>query len=198
LRRLQVLDALESEWADCQKCALAAQRNRVVGWRGNPHAQLFIVGEAPGETEDRVGRPFVGMAGHILDAALVQAGLDPTEDAFIANTVGCRPPGNRIPEREETKACAKRLHQFLRVADPKVLLLLGATAAKLAGAYSVTRQRGIETFVEVLCYDGRVRMWPSVVTYHPAYVIRTGGRAGTNFGELVSDIQLAYKLAKNS
>lgn len=197
MKRLHVLDAIEQKWLDCQRCSLSRCRTRVVHWRGNPQAPIFVIGEAPGENEDRVGRPFVGRAGRLLDEAMREAGVDPTEDVFVTNQVACRPPGNRTPEHDEIKACASRLHQLLRVVRPRVLLLLGATAAKLAGAYSVKRARGVPTDIEVLLYNGDVRDYQAVVTFHPSYVLRTGGAHSESFDQLVRDVELCKTLLNN-
>jgi uracil-DNA glycosylase family 4 len=195
--RLRLLDEVERQWRSCRRCDLAKYRQRVVTWRGNPDAPLFIIGEGPGADEDEQGLPFVGASGRLLDKLLERASLGPN-DVFISNMVGCRPPGNRTPEREELKACAPRLQQLLRIIRPKTLLLLGATAARLAGVTSVLAHRGSKTEVDVLCYDGEVRSWDAVVTWHPAFLIRSGGQSGDRFAESLADIQQAWKLSQFS
>lgn len=196
MKRLALLEALEERWKGCTSCGLHVARTRVVHWRGNPSAPLMLIGEAPGADEDKAGLPFVGQAGQMLDTLLERAGLNPSEQVFIANMVGCRPPGNRPPERPELSACAPRLQYLLKVVKPNVLVLLGATAAKLAGiASTVTAHRGEVTSVDMLCYDGEVRDWPAIVTFHPSYILRTGGEKGENFGKLLKDLQKAKRLA---
>lgn len=195
--RLRMLDEVERQWRSCQRCALAEHRQRVVTWRGNADAPLFIIGEAPGADEDEQGLPFVGTSGRLLDKLLERASLTPN-DVFIGNMIGCRPMGNRTPERDELKACAPRLQMMLRIVRPRVLLLLGATAAKLAGVTSVLAHRGSKTEVDVLCYDGKVRSWDAVVTWHPAFLTRSGGQHGDRFAESLADVQQAWKLAQFS
>src|SRR5262249_3576508 len=116
----------------------------------------------------------------------------------IANIVGCRPPGNRWPEREEIKACAPRLQFMLRIVRPRALLLLGATAARLAGVQSVRANRGEVTSVDVLCYDDEGRSWPAVVTWHPSFTMRAGGIGSKPFQESLKDISQAWKLTEFS
>lgn len=192
--KLKLLDVHERAWSDCQKCDLSASRRKVVTWRGDPGAKLFIIGEGPGADEDEQGLPFVGPAGRLVDELLKRAELQPS-DVFIANMVGCRPPGNRMPDRDELKACAPRLQQMLRIVRPRALLLLGGTAARLAGITAVMSHRGSASQVDILCYDGEVRSWPAIATLHPAYVLRTGGTRGETFQAVLSDVQAAWKLA---
>jgi DNA polymerase len=188
------LDALEASWRDCDSCALSQHRLHVVQWRGNPQASLCVVGEAPGESEDAVGLPFVGRSGQLLDDLLREAGLDPVEDVFVINAVACRPPGNRAPEREEVKACAPRFQALLKYSEPRCLLLLGGTAARLAGIRSITASRGERTTVEAYCYDDEIREWPAVATFHPSYLLRSGS-GGPLRQQVVGDIRLAWKIA---
>lgn len=189
------LDLMETAWDGCTSCKLHERRTRIVHWRGNPEAKLFLVGEAPGASEDKRGLPFVGEAGKLLDELLRECGLDPSEGVFIANQVACRPPGNRTPDRDEIKECSPRLQWMLKTVDPSCLLLLGATAARLAGVYgSVGRATG-ESDVELYCYDGQVRRWPAVVAYHPAFLLRS---TNPEHRQKVKDsIMLARKLANS-
>lgn len=124
---------------------------------------------------------------------MAKSGLDPAESVFILNLVACRPPGNRVPDREEIGSCAPRFQSLLRIAEPKALLLLGATAARLAGVQAITLGRGMETSVEILCYDRQVRSWPAVATYHPSYLLRVGG--ANQRAEVLADIGKAWRLA---
>lgn len=188
------LDSLESEWRDCEGCPLAQQRRHVVQWRGNPQASLCVIGEAPGEAEDQAGLPFVGRSGQLLDDLLREADLDPSEDVFVINTVACRPPGNRAPEREEVKACSPRFQALLKYSSPRCLLLLGATAARLAGIRSITASRGDRTSVEMYCYDGEIREWPAIATFHPSYLLRSGSPRSLR-EQVVGDIRLAWRIS---
>ncbi len=175
-RKLRMLNELEDTWRNCVECSeISARRSKMVHWRGNPEAKLALVGEAPGAEEDRTGLPFVGPAGILLDELLREAELDPAEDVFICNLLACRPPGNRQPHADELRSCSPRLHWMLgRIVQPKVLLLLGATAAKLTGVRSgLSWHRGEEKTVEIVTRERDFYTWPAVITYHPSYYLRT-------------------------
>ncbi|MBV8198154.1 MAG: uracil-DNA glycosylase [Candidatus Eremiobacteraeota bacterium] len=152
------------------------RRNNVYG-EGDPCARLMVVGEGPGETEDQLGRPFVGRAGQLLDRMLGAIGL-PRNDVYICNTVKCRPtfegptgPRNRAPDSDETENCRTFLEEQIEIIAPRVILALGAPAAKwfLGPSFAITRMRG-------RWYLGP-RDIPLMVTFHPAYILRlTGGQ----------------------
>ena len=194
-RRLAVLNQIESAWAGCERCELAATRTKVAFWRGNPEARLILIGEAPGEHEDKSGRPFTGPAGRLLDAALRSAGLDPAEDVWIANQLGCRPPANRKPTHDELRICRPRLFSMARAvgARAKFVLLLGATAGKLAGINTVQDWRREE--LEVTFLGDPEIVTKGSITTHPSFVLRTGGKGSDTYKELVKDIKHAYSLA---
>ena len=160
----------------CRKCAIGSTRKRSVYGEGDPCAALMVVGEGPGETEDELGRPFVGRAGELLDRMLLAIGL-PREAVYICNTVKCRPTlfdgqklRNRAPEPDEMANCRQYLDEQIDVIRPKVILALGAPAAKsfLGPRFSITKQRG-------QWYIGPHDI-PLMVSFHPAYILRqTGG-----------------------
>jgi len=163
--------------AACRKCSIGYERRNNVYGEGNPCARLMVVGEGPGETEDELGRPFVGRAGQLLDRMLAAIGL-PREEVYICHTVKCRPtlpgpngPRNRAPDFEETENCRPFLEEQIAIVAPDVILALGAPAAKwfLGPDFAITRMRG-------RWYLGP-RDVPLMVTFHPAYVLRqTGGQ----------------------
>lgn len=188
------LDALGRLWEACDSCALGATRIKLAMWRGSPTAGVFMIGEAPGVDEDASGVPFVGRAGRKLDDLIREAAMDPAEDVFIANMVACRPPNNRKPEREETSACAPRLQAMLKAVAPKVLVLLGSTAARLAGIKQITPWRGQLVEVEMLLWNGSVAEWHAVPTFHPSYLLRSGNSPKIR-GQMVSDLKLAKRIA---
>lgn len=171
-------------------------RRKVVFWRGNPKANLVLIGEAPGEDEEISGRPFTGPAGRLLDAALVSAGLDPAEDVWIANVVGCRPPGNRRPTTDEIRSCRNRLYRMQRVVPARFVLLLGATAGSLAGINTVKNWRNEELEV-MFRADNPPRhvTLPGLIATHPSYVLRVGGKETDAYKDLVSDIREAFRRA---
>ena len=162
--------------AQCRRCAIGSQRRNNVYGEGDPCARLMVVGEGPGETEDELGRPFVGRAGQLLDRMLAAIGL-PRADVYICNTVKCRPtlpgprgPRNRAPDAEEMANCRPFLDDQIEIVSPAVILALGAPAAKsfLGPDFAITKMRGR--------WYGGPREIPLMVTFHPAYVLRqTGG-----------------------
>jgi len=158
------LDEVAAAVAACRKCFLCGGRTNTVPGEGNPSAGLMCVGEGPGETEDRTGRPFVGRAGELLTGILAAIELA-REDVFIANVVKCRPPQNRKPLPDEMTACLPFLRRQIQLIRPKVLLALGATAAE--GLLGVRRSLG-ELRGKVHRFDGI----PLIVTYHPAALLR--------------------------
>ncbi len=160
---------LNAPCGQCQRCGLGATRTKVVISRGNPQADLMIIGEGPGENEDRTGLPFVGPAGQLLDRILGAVKLDPAQDVYIANIVKCRPPGNRKPSEEEMAACVPYLREQIRLVDPKLLVLMGGTAVQglLGTKTGITRMRG--TWLE---YQGR----PCLPMFHPSYLLRNASR----------------------
>jgi DNA polymerase len=159
------LAALRSEVMPCTRCKLHQGRQTVVFGEGSPHAEVLFVGEAPGATEDRTGRPFVGEAGQLLDRILTGAMGLQRQDVYIANVNKCRPPGNRAPEADEVAACLPFLQRQIALLRPRVIVCLGRTAAhNLLGTTEPMRAlRGRD-----LAYDGT----PVVVTWHPAYLLR--------------------------
>ncbi len=148
----------------CTRCFLAQGRANVVPGEGNPRAQLLLVGEGPGQTEDQTGRPFVGRAGELLTGILRAIGFE-RDQVFICNVVKCRPPQNRKPLPDEMASCSPFLEAQLALIQPKVILALGATAAEalLGSKRSLSDLR-----LKVHSYRGT----PLVVTYHPAALLR--------------------------
>lgn len=160
----------------CRKCEIGSQRRNNVYGEGDPCAKLMLIGEGPGETEDLLGRPFVGRAGQLLEKMLGAIGLA-REDVYIANTVKCRPtlpglrgPKNRAPEPEEMANCRPFLDEQIDIIAPRVILALGAPAAKsfLGRDFAISKMRGI-------WYEGPQGI-ALMATFHPAYLLRqTGG-----------------------
>ncbi|WP_137010101.1 uracil-DNA glycosylase [Aquitalea aquatilis] len=158
-------DQLEQAVANCQNCQLCHTRTQTVFGRGNPQARWMLIGEAPGEQEDKQGQPFVGKAGQLLDNMLAAAGLDREHDVYIANVLKCRPPGNRNPAPEEILACSTYLQQQIRHVQPTLILALGRFAVQtlLQTEQSIGKLRG-----QLHQYQGI----PLIATYHPAYLLR--------------------------
>ena len=162
--RAAALRAIREDIGDCTRCALHKQRKNIVFGVGDASAELMFVGEAPGADEDEQGEPFVGRAGQLLNNMINAMGLR-REQVYIANIAKCRPPGNRQPEREECETCMPFLLRQIEVIRPKVIVALGAVAAKnLLGLNdSMMNLRG-------RFYD--FRNTKLVVTYHPAFLLR--------------------------
>jgi DNA polymerase len=163
--------ALRAAVADCRACALCETRTQTVFGVGHQQAHWMIVGEAPGEQEDRQGEPFVGESGKLLDNMLRAIGLTrdagpPERQVFIANTLKCRPPKNRNPVPAETALCAPFLERQIELVQPRIILAMGRFAAQalLASDEPLGKLRG---------RVHRYRGVPLVVTYHPAYLLRT-------------------------
>jgi DNA polymerase len=183
--RRRELDDAAAVVERCRKCAIGSTRRNSVYGEGDPCAALMVVGEGPGETEDKLGRPFVGRAGELLDRMLLAIGL-PREDVFICNTVKCRPTldvGNRLANRpptpDEMGNCRPYLDQQIEIIRPRVILALGAPAAKsfMGERFSISKQRG-------QWFDGPGGT-PIMATFHPAYILRMTGGAMTEVKKLV-------------
>ena len=161
-------DALCEAVAGCTRCGLSATRTQTVFGTGDRGARLMVIGEAPGFEEDRQGKPFVGRAGQLLNSMLKAAGFDRRE-VFIANVLKCRPPNNRNPQPDEAAACLSYLSRQIELVAPRVILCVGRIAAQnlLATAAPLGTLRGA-----VHRHDSGV---PVVVTYHPAYLLRSPG-----------------------
>ncbi len=188
-----VAESAADQWSDlrarvsaCSACSLRAGCTQAVFGVGNTQADLLIIGEAPGEDEDRQGEPFVGPAGQLLNAMLLAMGFQ-REAVFIANIVKCRPPSNRNPKQEEALQCEPFLLQQIALIQPKIILSLGAVSAHnlLKTDIPVGRLRGrIHNFGESAI--------PLVVTYHPAYLLRSPEQKAKSW----QDLQLALSLLR--
>ena len=195
---VKALKIIREDLGDCTRCVLHKQgRKQIVFGVGNPKAELMFVGEGPGADEDTQGEPFVGRAGQLLNNMIKAMGIE-REQVYIANIVKCRPPGNRTPEREECATCSPFLMRQIAVIKPKVVVALGAVAAKtlLAMNASMMQLRG-------RLYDFRpagVRNndrsnnpnWDGcklAVTYHPAFLLRDPRQKG----EAWKDLQMVMK-----
>lgn len=160
---------LRAQVRDCTRCALHTTRTQTVFGVGNEQADWLIIGEAPGAEEDRLGEPFVGRAGKLLDNMLFAIGLN-RQKAYIANVIKCRPPQNRDPLPDEVASCADYLRRQIQLIKPKLILAVGRVAAHdlLKTDDSLSNLRG-----KIHTYPGGDI--PVIVTYHPAYLLRSPG-----------------------
>ena len=149
----------------CTACGLHKSRTQTVLGVGDENADWMLIGEAPGAEEDRLGEPFVGQAGKLLDSMLAAIDLKRSENVYIANVLKCRPPGNRNPEPDEVEKCTPFLKTQIALVQPKLIIAMGRFAAQtlLASDATIASLRG-----RVFRYEGV----PLIVTYHPAYLLR--------------------------
>ena len=163
------LERVAAEAATCTRCRLHESRTQVVFGQGDPHAELMLVGEAPGFHEDKQGYPFVGSAGKLLDKLLEGIGLT-RQDVYIANVLKCRPPGNRDPQPDEIEACERHLFRQIELIEPKLVGTLGNFATKLLSGkpHGITRVHGHPQ--EATLGGRRVTLYP---LYHPAAALYT-------------------------
>jgi uracil-DNA glycosylase len=159
-------DTLAARVAVCERCRLCERRTNSVFGVGDRDADWMLIGEAPGENEDKLGEPFVGQAGKLLDSMLHAVALSREDNVFIANVIKCRPPGNRNPELDEVARCEPYLKRQVELVKPKLIVALGRFAA----------QSLLKTEASIASLRGRVHDYqgvPVIVTYHPAYLLRS-------------------------
>ena len=157
---------LKAAVSGCTKCGLHKTRTQTVFGVGDENADWMLIGEAPGAEEDRLGDPFVGQAGRLLDNMLAAIGLSRRNNVYIANVLKCRPPGNRNPVPEEVEQCSPHLLKQIELIKPKLIVAMGRFAA----------QTLLESDASIASLRGRVHRYagvPLIVTYHPAYLLRT-------------------------
>ena len=157
-------EELENSIINCNKCKLCSNRTNIVFGVGNKEADIMMIGEGPGADEDKQGEPFVGKAGQLMNRAFEGLGIK-REELYIANIVKCRPPSNRVPEKDEAEACLNYLRNQVLLVKPKIIVLLGSTALKniLGNEYSITAMRGKWIEQKGILY---------MPTWHPAALLR--------------------------
>lgn len=159
------LDLLAERARSCHRCPLGKNRTNLVFGEGNPNADLMLIGEAPGETEDQTGRPFVGKAGQLLTQILASVGIG-REEVYITNVVKCRPPGNRVPTRAEMEACWDWLAAQIALVNPLLIVTLGNTPTQrlLGTSQGITQLRG-----RFHVWKGGIEVFPM---FHPSFLLR--------------------------
>lgn len=170
---LTVITSLEEAAAAasaCQACGLCKTRQNVVFADGNPQAKLMIIGEGPGQREDEMGLPFVGRAGQLLDKILASVNIDRQKDTYICNMVKCRPPGNRVPSKDEMESCRSFLEAQIEFVKPKLIVLAGSTAVQgvLQVKDPISRIRG-----KWFDIKNGAKVMP---VFHPSYLLRNESR----------------------
>lgn len=183
------LAELEQSLAGCQRCGLCRGRQNIVFGRGAAAARIMFVGEGPGGDEDRLGLPFVGRAGQLLDKILAAAELPP-EDIYICNVVKCRPPGNRLPEAAEVAACKPYLREQIRIVQPWIIVCLGALAGQtlLEPGLKITRDRG--------SWRRKGAFW-LLPTFHPAALLRDESKKRPVWQDMLSLRERYHELKAN-
>ena len=183
----ETLEQIRKHLGPCQRCKLGATRKNLVFGVGNPKARLVFVGEGPGADEDAQGEPFVGDAGKMLNRIIAAMELK-REDVFICNVVKCRPPQNRPPESDEVSACSPFLLRQLQSVKPEVIVALGTSAA----------QALLQTKVPISKLRSKFHDFhgiPLMPTYHPSYLLRTGGNSDS-FWNVWDDMTQVLQLLK--
>jgi uracil-DNA glycosylase len=182
---------LEAAIAACQRCDLGQRRQRAVPGMGDPAPDWLIVGEAPGEEEDRQGLPFVGRAGQLLDRMLAAMQLSREHKVYIANVIKCRPPHNRNPDPVEIEQCTPWLLRQVELLQPKMILAMGRFAAQTVLAQGGRLPADTLRHMPLGRLRGQVhevtlagRTLPVVVTYHPAYLLRSPAEKGKTWADL--------------
>ncbi len=178
----QTLEELRAAVEKFDGCALKLTASHTVFGDGNPHARLVLVGEAPGADEDRIGRPFVGRSGHLLDKMMNAVGMD-RSSYFITNVLPWRPPGNRTPTSAEIAVCLPFLKRQIELVDPEYILILGGSAANalLDNQEPISRLRG--RWLEYEKADGK--KIPVLASFHPAYLLRNAAQKARAWSDLL-------------
>ncbi|MBQ9271675.1 MAG: uracil-DNA glycosylase [Alphaproteobacteria bacterium] len=180
--KAQTLDDLRAMVENFDGCSLKFSANSTVFGYGNPQAEVMIVGEAPGADEDRSGEPFVGRSGHLLDKMLATIGLN-RNDCYITNILLWRPPGNRTPTSEEVAVCLPFLQKQIELIKPKIIFILGRSAANalLDNTDTISDLRG--HFIEYRAESGLCV--PTLSSFHPAYLLRTAAQKAKAWSDLL-------------
>ena len=179
-------EELEESIINCNKCKLCKTRQNIVFGVGNKNPKIMFIGEGPGADEDRLGEPFVGRAGKLMDMAFETVGIK-REEVYIANVVKCRPPANRNPEEDEAFACLNYLRNQVMLVKPKIIVLLGSVALKniLGKEYGITSSRGKVIEKKGITY---------IPTWHPAALLRDEAKKI----DFIKDLQLVLELNKQN
>lgn len=190
------LAELEAAVSSFEGCALRKTATHTVFADGTPHAPVMVIGEAPGADEDRIGKPFVGRSGQLLDRMLAAVGLDRQHNVYITNILFWRPPGNRKPTEAEIALCLPFVWRHIALGAPRVVVLSGgtATSAILGRAEGITKLRGKWFDLPVPGLDSPV---PALTTYHPSFLLRTPARKSESwrdFLELQSKMNAIQKI----
>ena len=184
INKVTIYEEIKTNVVNCTLCKLWHGRKKAVPGRGNLDTKILFVGEAPGKTEDNFGLPFVGFAGKILEEALEKAGLK-RDDVYITNVVKCRPPNNRVPEKDEIFTCLNYLRKEIQIISPTIVCILGATALK-----SLLNLNGLQIYHGKIFVRDEIKYF---ITYHPAATIYSNALRDLFFNE----INMVVNMVKN-
>ncbi len=180
----QSLEELEAALKSFEGCALKRTATHTVFADGNPEAKIMLIGEAPGADEDRIGKPFVGVSGQLLDKMLAAIGLDRTT-VYISNIINWRPPGNRSPSASEIAVCMPFIRRHIELVKPEILLFVGGVSAKalFETSQGITKLRGRWTDYQS---EGLDKPVPAMAIFHPAYLLRSPGQKKLAWRDLLA------------
>lgn len=182
-RNADSLEQLQQILSGFEGCSLKFSANSTVFGYGNPKAEVMVIGEAPGAEEDRLGKPFVGRSGQLLDKMLASIGLNREENCYITNVLPWRPPGNRTPTDAEVAVCLPFLRRQIELVNPRIIFLLGASAANavLDNTDSISNLRG--KFIDYTTDTGIVI--PTLSSFHPAFLLRSAAQKAKAWSDLL-------------
>lgn len=171
----RTLSELQENLAHFDGCALKKTATNLVFSDGNPKARIMLIGEAPGADEDRIGKPFVGLSGQLLDLVFKSVGYT-RENLYISNILPWRPPGNRVPSPEETAMCLPFVERHIELVAPELIIFVGGTSAKtlLRSNLGISRLRG--KMIDYALFEDTTKTIPATAIFHPAYLLRSPGQ----------------------
>jgi uracil-DNA glycosylase len=180
--KIKSYEYIKTKVVNCKLCKLCYTRNNAVPGHGNLDTKLLFVGEAPGKNEDNNGLPFIGFAGKILEDALKNAGYE-RNDVYITNVVKCRPPNNRVPDKDEIYTCLQYLKKEIQIISPNIVCILGATALQ-----SILNLKSLHLYHGKILIRDKLQYF---ITYHPAATIYNSELREIFFKEIYSVVNIA-------
>lgn len=184
INKIQLYEDIKTKVVDCRLCKLCKTRNNAVPGHGNLDTKILFVGEAPGKQEDNRGLPFIGFAGKILEEALEKSGFK-RNDVYITNIVKCRPPNNRVPDKDEIYTCLQYLKKEIQIISPNIVCILGATALQ-----SILNLKSLQTYRGKIVIHDKIKYF---ITYHPAAIIYNNELRETFFKDINYVLDMAKK-----
>jgi uracil-DNA glycosylase len=184
INKVTIFEEIKTNVVHCTLCKLCYGRKNAVPGCGNLNTKILFVGEAPGKTEDKIGLPFIGFAGKILEESLEKAGLN-RADVYITNVVKCRPPNNRVPDKDEIFTCLQYLKREIQIISPSIVCILGATALK-----SLLNLNSLQSYHGKIIICDKIKYF---ITYHPAATIYNNTLRELFFNEINMVVNMVKK-----